>query len=580
MKIIRTLIKWIKSFFIPQKGAPRWRILLPYTVLGVLTLVVIGGSVEAWSYTNSSEFCGMTCHTMPPEYSAYQRSPHARVRCVECHIGRDVLTTQVSRKAGDLRHVIVTLTRNYEFPIYAHEMRPARDSCERCHFPEKFSDDSLRELVSYNDNETNTEERTYIILKTGGGSEREGLGRGIHWHIENEVYYYATDDDEQDIPYVRAIDADGNLTEYYDIDADFTPEDVTGLDLRRMDCINCHNRITHAIPEPEEAVDLAISKGLISTELPNIRAQAVFILRTTNAEQNQAEAIDKIAQLRAYYVDNYPEILAESSDLIDQTVQILTDIYNESVYPELKLDWGTHANNLGHINDPGCFRCHDGTHLTGSGEAIRLECNLCHSIPIRSQPDQLVTTIELAGGPEPPSHTHSNWIVLHGRAIDSSCAACHQPNDPDVDLASLEGKPPSDGSFCGNSACHANEWVYAGFDSPALEPYLERQLYILQNTSPYLLEGVPLTYEGTFRALLDGRCSGCHGAPEYKAGLDLSTYEGLLAGSNNGPVIIAGDSDGSLLIQRQSEATEHAGQVLDDELEALSAWIMSGLPEE
>ncbi len=577
---MRRIRRWLRRFLTAPPDSPRWRIILPYAVLGILTLVVIVGSVEGWSYTNSPEFCGTTCHTMPPEYSAYQRSPHARVRCVECHIGRDVLTTQVSRKAGDLRHVIVTLTRDYEFPIYAHEMRPARDSCERCHFPEKFSDDSLRELVSYQENESNTELRTYLILKTGGGSEREGLGRGIHWHIENEVYYYATDVNEQEIPYVRAIDAEGNLTEYYDIESDITPEDVTGLFLQRMDCITCHNRITHAIPAPEEAVEQAIYKGLISAELPNIRAQAVFVLEETNADQNRETALATIAQLRDYYAENYPDIVVESPQLIDQAVQTLTDIYQESVYPELELDWDTHSNNLGHIEDPGCFRCHDGTHLTGGGEAIRLECNLCHAIPITTSPDQLVTEIELAGGPEPPSHTHSNWIVLHGQAIDSSCAACHAPNDPTIDLISLTDKPPSDGSFCGNSACHANEWVYAGFDSPALEPYLEQQLYILENTSPYLLEGVPLTYDGTFRALLDGRCSGCHGAPEYKAGLDLSTYEGLLAGGNSGSVIDFDNPENSLLIQRQSEAKEHPGQVLEDELEALINWIAAGLPQE
>jgi len=576
---MRRIRSWLRSFLAAPPGSPRWRVMLPYAILGVLTLVVIGVSIEGWTYTNSPAFCGTTCHTMPPEYSAYQRSPHARVACVECHIGRDVVTTQFSRKAGDIRHVIVTLTRSYEFPIFAHEMRPARDSCERCHFPQKFSDDSLRELVSYQNDENNTEQHTYLILKTGGGSEREGLGRGIHWHIENEVYYYATDINEQDIPYVRAIDADGNLTEYYDIESDIGPEDVTGLYLPRMDCITCHNRITHSIPTPEEAIDQAIHKDLISADLPNIRAQAVAALEATNADEDRETAVAHIEQIRDYYTENYPEIIAESPQLLDQVVQILTDIYDQSVYPELKLDWYTHPDNLGHINDPGCFRCHDGNHMTGSGQAIRLECNLCHAIPIQSGPDQLVTEIELAGGPEPPSHTHSNWIVLHGHAIDSSCAACHAPNDPSVDLTSLEGKPPADGSFCGNSACHANEWVYAGFDSPALEPYLEQQIYILRNTSPYLLEGVPLTYEGTFRALLDGRCSGCHGAPEYKAGMDLSTYEGLLAGSNNGPVIDLDNPENSVLIQRQSQATEHPGQMLDDELEAFINWIAAGLPE-
>ena len=197
---MRRIFRAIKRFFFPPEGSPRWLRILPFAMLGLLTLLVISGSVYGWNYTNSPEFCGSTCHTMPPEYNAYLRSPHARVRCVECHIGRDVVTTQVSRKAGDLRHVVLTVTQNYEFPIYTRAMRPARESCETCHFPEKFSDDSLREVRTYSDDEQNSPESTYLILKTGGGSKREGLGRGIHWHIENEVRYLPTDRLEQEHP--------------------------------------------------------------------------------------------------------------------------------------------------------------------------------------------------------------------------------------------------------------------------------------------------------------------------------------------------------------------------------------------
>jgi hypothetical protein len=197
---------------------------------------------------------------------------------------------------------------------------------------------------------------------------------------------------------------------------------------------------------------------------------------------------------------------------------------------------------------------------------------------VQVDPDSLVTNIELPQGPEPPSHTHSSWITLHGRMIDSSCAACHEPLDPQMDYSELTRKPPADGSFCGNSACHGSEWTFAGFDAPALEPYLDRQIYYLENTSPYLLEGVPRTYEGTFKALFDGRCTICHGDPEYKAGLDLTSYEGLLKGGKDGPAIIPGDPDNSLLILRQSEKLEHGGQVLDQELDALRDWIAEDAP--
>jgi len=574
---MRKLINAIKNFFFPPAGSSLWIRILPFALLGVLTLAVTYGSVEAWTYTNSPEFCGTACHTMPPEYSAYLHSPHARVRCVECHIGRDVVTTQFTRKAGDLRHVFLNITQRYEYPIYTRAMRPARESCETCHFPEKFSDDSLREIQHFDNLDANSLERILLILKTGGGSQRQGLGRGIHWHIENEVWYMATDELEQDIPYVRTVDADGTVTEYYDIASGVTPDDIAGTTLKQMDCITCHNRITHAIPQPEEAVDEALTKNLIDRNLPDIRQQSVTLLRATYPDNETAVAA--LSTLADFYTDNYPEIAAEKGDAIQQAISTLTDINSQIVFPEQKLDWNTHPDNLGHKDFPGCFRCHDGKHLTGTEEAIRLECNMCHAVPVVIDNQTLVTQIELVRGPEPTSHTHSSWIGLHGQAIDTSCAACHVPDDPDMDYTQLAGKPPVDGSFCGNSACHASEWVFTGFDSPELEPVLARQIYILQNTSPYLLEGVARTYEETFKAMFNGRCVFCHSGPEAEAGLDLSSYASMMAGGKDGLVIIPGDPAGSLLIQRQSQPREHFGQVLDEELTALEEWIAAGAPE-
>jgi len=513
---------------------------------------------------------------MPPEYNAYLRSPHARVQCVECHIGRDIVTTQFTRKAGDLRHVIFTITKKYEFPIRSRAMRPARDSCEKCHFPEKFSDDSLREVSHYAADEENSQTNTFLIMKTGGGTEREGLGKGIHWHIENEVYYLATDELEQEIPYVRVVENDGSIKEYYDISSGITPQDIAGTTLERMDCITCHNRITHTIPNPVDAVDQALSKQLLPPELPFIRQKSVELIGKLYLSRQ--DALNAFASLETYYADQYPQVYAEHGDAIRKAVGTLQDMYDEIVFTAQKIDWQTHQNNLEHKDFPGCFRCHDGSHLTGTEEAIRLECNLCHSIPVVTDNVELVTNIELLRGPEPTSHTHSSWITLHGRAIDSSCAACHEPGDPDIDYTELEGKPPSDRSFCGNSACHSSEWQYAKFDSPALHNVLERQLYMLKNTSPYLLEGVPRTYESTFKALFDGRCVYCHAGANPEAGLDLSSYENLFLDREDGQAIVRGDPDASLIIQRQSRSQDHFGQVLDSELEALQDWILAGAP--
>jgi NapC/NirT cytochrome c family, N-terminal region len=190
----------VKGFFFPPAHSPRWMLILPFATMGILVVLVLVAGAYGWEYTNSPAFCGTTCHTMPPEYSAYQASPHARVACVECHIGREFIGNQIFRKAGDLRHVFATTFGTYEYPIMAGNMRPARDTCEKCHTPEKFSDDSLRVIEHFQADEENVPYNTTLVLKTGGGSKREGLGRGIHWHIENQVYYYASDELEQISP--------------------------------------------------------------------------------------------------------------------------------------------------------------------------------------------------------------------------------------------------------------------------------------------------------------------------------------------------------------------------------------------
>ena len=213
----------VRRFFFPPPGSRLWIRLLPYLTLGVLTLIVLISGVYTWDYTNSPQFCGTACHTMPPEYTSYLTSPHARIDCVECHIGRGFIATRVTRKAGDIRHIVSLAFHRYEFPIRADDLRPARETCERCHFPEKFSDDSLREIRHYAEDLSNTPSSTYLILKTGGGSKRLGLGRGIHWHIENQVLYYSTDPEDQTIPSVRVIDDQGVVTDYVDVESGVDP---------------------------------------------------------------------------------------------------------------------------------------------------------------------------------------------------------------------------------------------------------------------------------------------------------------------------------------------------------------------
>ena len=562
----------VKNFFFPPPGSSRWLRILPYTILGILTLLVLTAGAYGWEYTNSPAFCGESCHTMPPEYSAYQTSPHARISCVECHIGRGFIATQITRKAGDLKHVLYTITKDYEFPITAQSMRPARESCEKCHFPEKFSSDSLKEHKTFASDSENTPSSIYLVLKTGGGSKRLGLGKGIHWHVENQVQYYSTDPASQDIPYVRVVIDDGSIDEYIDIESGFDPQSITEADMVEMDCITCHNRITHLVNQPEVSIDIAMNQGTIDPAIPDIRRLGVDALRSDYPTKELGLAA--IGGIENYYQTYQSEYLANNQAIIQKAITTLQDIYNQSVYPEQKSDWNSHPNNVGHFYSAGCFRCHDGKHLNQDQEAVRLECNLCHSIPVVSGREDFVTDIEISRGPEPSSHLNPNWISMHHDAFDASCANCHTTENPGG---------TDNTSFCSNSACHGNVWEYAGFDAPGLREILLEQLppALEEITPPEDQAGegtIILTYDASIGKLLQTRCGSCHGSGGLK-GLNVTTYTTLLEGSESGPVILPGDPEASKLVQIQSGTQNHFGQFSPDELKMVSDWIAAGSPE-
>lgn len=553
-------------FFFPPEGSPIWVRMLPYALLGVLTLTLLTGAAYGWEYTNSPEFCGTSCHTMPPEYTAYLTSPHARIACVDCHIGKGFITTRITRKAGDLKHVFATMFNTYEFPIRADDLRPARETCEKCHFPEKFSDDSLREIQRFANDPNNTAYSIYLTLKTGGGDARQGLGRGIHWHIQNQVEYLANDPEEQKIPYVRVTRADGSTAEYMDVEAPLNASGINPAELKQMDCITCHNRITHLVTPPEDTVDRLIASQQIAKDIPDIRRQAVEAYSKIYPTTQQG--LDGIGAIEDYYRTYKPEYYAANTQKIQQAILALQNAYGNSVYPEQNSDWTTHPNNIGHKDSPGCFRCHDGKHLDTEQKAIRLECNLCHSIPVVASPYDFTARIEVSRGPEPQSHLNENWISLHNQVYDPTCANCHTTED---------AGGTSNTSFCSNSACHGSAWTFAGFDAPKLRQALQAQLPP-QPTPVPLVPGSEATYEAAIGPLLQARCGNCHG-PNGIQGLNLTSYASALAGGDSGPAILPGDSLNSLLVQKQTGEQPHFGQLTPEELELVMQWIEDGAAE-
>jgi len=566
----KNTIRFIKKFFFPPEGAPRWQRLFPYVLLGILTLVVLISGAYAWEYTNSPEFCGTACHTMPPEYTAYLTSPHARVDCVDCHIGKGFITTRITRKAGDAKHIIRLAFKDYEFPITAGELRPARDTCEKCHFPEKFSDDSLREIKHFDNDSSNTPSSVYLIMKTGGGTKRLGLGQGIHWHVENEVQYYSPDPGQQEIPYVRVTKEDGNTIEYFDIESSMNFDTIADNQLQEMDCITCHNRITHLVNYPEVMIDQMMARNVVSPSIPDIRRQALEIFYR-EYESTEA-ALIAIDGLKNYYETYQANFYSYNQGAVDSAITELRNAYEQSVYVEQKFDWNSHPNNVGHEFSPGCFRCHDGKHLTDNEEAIRLECNVCHSIPVVTKTSDLVATIEISRGPEPESHFNPNWIGMHRDIFDHTCQNCHTTEDPGG---------VSNTSFCSNSACHGSTFTYAGFDAPALRAILLAQLPPTvpePELLPIVDDDNPLTYNSGVGAIFDLGCGSCHGDSGIQS-LNLSNYKKAMEGGISGPAIIPGEPDKSLLIQIQTKEQPHFGQFTPDELDLIINWITDGAHE-
>ena len=448
-------MKFLRGLWDKIKPVSRAQWIFSFCVVAVLAVVLIG-TPYVWDYTNSSPFCGMTCHTMPPHYESYQRSPHARVECTECHIGRTFVGVAFTRKAVDAQFVWAYATGNYEYPIFAKGLQPARESCEKCHWTEKFSWDKVVTLSDYQTDAKNSLVATTLLMKIGGGSARTGLGRGIHWHVENVIEFKYTDKLQQQIPWVSVTMPDGKKIVYTDIESKLSESQLAALPSRQMDCIDCHNRISHKFESPSQAVDAALQNKQFDASIPEINKKAVEVL--TPHYKSDAEAKQAIGALDQFYKQNYASFYSSDSAKLQNAIKSLQDLYPRIYYRDQELDWTTHPDNIGHKEWAGCFRCHDGKHFTADRkESVRLECNVCHTIPQVALPGAPIGTIPLERGNEPASHKATTWLAQHRTVFDSTCQGCHNTNN-------AGGK--DDTSFCSNSACHGTAWKFAGLNAP------------------------------------------------------------------------------------------------------------------
>lgn len=411
----------IAAYPILDLNGPRRRRMFITFLVGSFVFLMISafGSYRAFEFTESVEFCGQVCHTvMKPEFVAYKAAPHSQIRCVECHVGSGA-ESYVRAKMGGVRQLYRLATGTYDTPIKTpvHGMRSANETCAKCHWAEKFYGDKLKVFNHYGADEKSTLRQVRLLVKVGGGNPKTGKATGIHWHMNlgNEIEFISSDDRRQIIPWIRMKDANGNFTEYVAGNANLSSEQIEKSEKRRMDCIDCHNRPTHIYLSPMKAVDQSLDAQKLDLSLPFVKAKSVEIL--SGAYNSTDEALNSIAaKFDDYYKTTYPEIYAAKKATIEDNIRELQRIYSTYFFPEMKTDWSTQINNIGHFNAQGCFRCHDGQHFSKEGKVIRNECSVCHTT--LDQTENGITTPAVSGAFRHP--------VNLGDKNTYQCAVCHK----------------------------------------------------------------------------------------------------------------------------------------------------------
>ena len=373
------------------------------------------GAYRTYHFTESVSFCGQTCHqVMQPEYTAYQRSAHARVACVQCHIGPGAGWFVRSKLSGAYQ-VYATLANVYPRPIPTpiENLRPAQETCEQCHWPRKFYGNAERVRFHFQSDSTNRPWTIRLLMKIGGGDSEHGLAGGIHWHmnIANRIEYLHTDTARQTIPWVRLTAADGRVTVFQSGPDTLTRAQVDSARPRRMDCMDCHTRPSHNYQAPARAVNLAMATGRLDPALPFIKRNAVALLTAAYETTPQAlAAID--SGLAAAYRGRVPE------DQIARAVAEVQRTYQANFFPEMKVSWRVYPDNLGHTIFPGCYRCHDGQHRSADGRVISHSCTACHIIIAQGRGPAAQTI-------SPNGLEFEHPVDIGGMWRSVNCATCH-----------------------------------------------------------------------------------------------------------------------------------------------------------
>lgn len=391
-------------------------------VAGVFLMAVSAfGSYQAYEYTESVEFCGKVCHqVMKPEYVAYQNSPHARVACVECHIGSGA-DWYVRSKISGARQVYGVIANDFHRPIETpiQNLRPAQDTCEQCHWPDHFYSQKLMDRTYYLSDGSKSE--LSMLLKIGGTEHGSSEGIHAHMYLDNEISYISTDQHRQVIPYVEARTPDGKVIVYRSSELPITQQQIESGEKRLVDCIDCHNRPAHIYNPPGRSLDTAMANGAINDDLPEIKMMAREVLEAPYKTEDEALAAIRTGLLD-YYKENYPELIESRMGDIEKSIGAVQTIFKNNYFPEMKTNWKAFPNNLDHMYSAGCFRCHDGKHVSDDGRVISNDCQSCHTIlsqkTVEGQEQVAIKGLEFVH----PIDIGDEWKT-------TPCMSCHGPQE-------------------------------------------------------------------------------------------------------------------------------------------------------
>ncbi|MBS1215514.1 MAG: cytochrome c family protein [Proteobacteria bacterium] len=515
--------------------------------------VVVAAGIAGWEYTNSDQFCANMCHAVHPEESlAHKESAHARVHCVECHMGRTSTLHLMALKPTHLKE-LWGMIAGYERPTYSSTLRPAREACESCHWPSAEHHDSIAVNKRFGTDPKSSATDYRLTLHTSANIEREIPWKvtGIHWHIDNDVQIKAADPQRREIPWVQVRRADGTTSTFVDATSRLSKAEIEKLPARRMECFDCHNQAGHPFLNPSRAVDEAIAAGKIDRSLPLAKSRAEdLIVAAASLSGPRAERAATIDKLIA---ESMAKANVPATDKAKEAkfAATMKEILLASTFDEKGFTWKSFPNHAGHSDTPGCFRCHNGKHVNEKGEAIRLQCTLCHDLPQvkREAGVGSVASTVIAGVTPPPSHNEPNFMLDHRTRLDQSCEGCHGPLK-----FGNEG-----GNFCANPACHGRKW-------PGLDLNAVKVAAVGTAAAPAAKAAAPGAPSGGEAVADKLGCLGCHGVDEKKMGPALKDAAKKLAGKTKPEALAAklGKGDGHPAVSGS-----------DADLKKAAEWVLS-----